>query len=187
MSERHWLWRLTYPEGHHPLGQQPYLFEHDGEIWSAVTNGRVVVFLSGRAGDFEQARPDLAAMLLRYFGPAGKRTGFYLEEVKQFLGQADWPAQCPECAGASPACPRCQGTGELTPAVRLGWFCGVPIDRNLLARALERLTANIVWVYTQGPTDPLFVIAESWRASIAPLFGVSGDPALEGDNPRLGG
>jgi hypothetical protein len=194
MSERHWLWRLTYPEGPHPLGHQPYLFEHADEVWSAVTNGRVIVFLSGQASDFERATPETVRMLLRFFRPVGKRTRFSLEELTQFLGQAVWSVQCPECAGASTACPRCKGKGELAPAIRPGWLCGVPIDRNLLAKALEHLTADIVWIYTQDRTHPLFVITESWRVALMPLLpkgrGTAlkeNQIALKRDEPRLGG
>jgi hypothetical protein len=193
MSERHWLWRLTYPGSPHPLGHQPYLFEHDGEIWSAVTNGRVVVFLSGQVGDFDQATPALVEILLRFFSPVGKRTGFYLDELKQFLGPAVWSVQCPECAGASTTCPRCKGKGELAPAIRPGWLCGVTIDRNLLAMALERLAADIVWLYTQERGQPLFVIAESWRVALMTLVsrgrGIApkeGQVAIKGDEPGWG-
>jgi hypothetical protein len=189
MSELHWLWRLTYPECHHPLGHQPYLFEHDGAVWSAATNGRVAVFLSGRAGDLEQAPPDLAAILLRNFEPTGTRTGFYLDELKAFLGHAVWSVKCDLCDGRNGECPECEGTGRRAALARPGWLCGVPMDRNLLAMALESLTAGVIWIYTRNSSDPFIVVAEGWRVAQAPLLlGPSGDGYTQDweNAPRLG-
>ncbi|HYT94097.1 MAG TPA: hypothetical protein VEL76_35605 [Gemmataceae bacterium] len=182
------------PGSRTPHGHQPYLVERDGEVWSVATNGRVLVFLAGKAADFEPAPPVVAAQLLHFIDPVGRSTSFYLHELKEYLGAPVWPVQCPQChgqgTGAAGACSQCKGDGGFPPEPRPGWVFSVLLDRNLLARALEPLQAEIVWVHGQDCRKPFWVVADAWRVVQVPLSAPNGhDPnSWEADSyPRLGG
>ena len=94
MSERHWLWRFTRPEFASPPWGRPHLVERDGAVWSVVTDGRVIIYLAGNADNFEQPPQPFAERLMMFFEPVGTRTGFYLNELKAFLGEPIWPVPC---------------------------------------------------------------------------------------------
>jgi hypothetical protein len=116
-------------------------------------------------------------------GPDGARPGFYLDELKAFVGEAVWQVPCPNCGGKGGKCAGCGGSGKVRPDARPGWLCGVLIDRNLLAQALTCLTAELAWVYGQEGSSILFVMADDRRVALAAILPTASSWQ---DAPRLG-
>jgi hypothetical protein len=185
-----WLKKLCLPEQKKDILKHPWLLESGGEVWTVATNGHVVVLLSGKVAGVPFAEGKTAESLAKFASPRGDAppAGISLAALKEWLGLAVWELPCQECQGTSKGsqyvhCAFCDGDGVMSPDPRPGYLFGIPLDRNLLACALENLngeTATLRSASGNLDTEPFWLEATGWRLCAMPM-------ATTGDLPEESG
>lgn len=154
--------------------RNPY---HDAEIdRDVVTNAHAALVWVGNQFSTcpdPESKPPSVAPMLEPCPVLGTTTLFSI------LAWVDEKDDCPGCGGRLVR--HCSTCGEVPAPDRPGSFCGVLIDRALLAmylRPLPRLD-QAVEVRHAGKVCPLLLVAEAWTVIIMPMNDRMVQPAGE--------
>lgn len=176
------LERICNPDRPHIA--KPWIVEFEGRKWTIATDGTAMVGVA-RELDCGPAPEKAPADEHVHNALTGTPThAFELSAIRAWAGPPEWPtvAPCEYCFGVGKVrvesvatdwireCRECNGTRthRMPPTVREGYFFEVPVDRNLVARAIDGPSDGIVCVCF-GVDRQLLFFGVDWRAAVMPL------------------
>jgi hypothetical protein len=149
----------------------------DGRTWAMASSGggALLVLLDGDGRDWSGLAAFTGDPGYAFRGVPEPRRAVRWHDLQGWLRDRVAVKPCPDCGGCKHWCEFCQG--EPCIPSEPADFCGVPIDRNLLAKLLAPVFAPRVLI-AAAPTDfaggfcaPLHIRAvdDSWRVYCAPV------------------
>ena len=184
-ADREWMRRLCCTDGdpYNAHKAAPFSVKVGKLTFDVATDGKALVAVEGAALALSKHRKMVTIVKMVLSEPAGK-LGLNLADVLAWAGAPEWPAweTCPSCEGKGGACSFCAdvlpgstggdstGTGRAwNLRQRAGWFGPIPVDRNLVARALHHFTPTSIRVRIGSPEQPIYFDGAGWRAIVMPM------------------
>lgn len=144
---------------------QPWQIGLDGNLFGFATDGHIAVSIAGDYG-FSHGHETLLIAVPPF---AGSVRTVSLPAIQTWAGEPTWKKERDPLA-----------TWVRRDVIRHGVLFGVPVNRELVARAVSIFNDSEVEVYVGGYRDALGFVAPGWRAAVMPMF--FGDPPTVPDD-----
>lgn len=169
-------------EGRNAIVQQPWSLP--GHFTTAVTNGRVALFLRQTVEGVQPADSGLSTRILSVVDVKGQQRSCDFGDLKAFVGDYLPPQPCDDCEGGKVECYACErpganclecgGTGFNSEDERQGELFGTYINLNGLAKFLQYLYSEQVVIHSPIAEDkPLYIDGSengiAWRLVVTPM------------------
>jgi len=181
-----------------PAFKKIYHIEVDGQIYTLAAGGYYFVCILGKAAGSEEVPSDMADKIAAILRDKRIGAVVKVRTLRGWAGPADWDNKhlgCSNCNGEptiecnycqngvrtiachhcaqTHACPcgECDGKGNLQckKIQSHGWLNSIMLSRQLVAQAIDGITAGEITIMDGAKTDPVYFDKDNIRAVVMPI------------------
>ena len=167
MDDLSWMSRTYCLSDRYPELKKPGIAVVDGKSFAFCSDGHYFIAIETTNGFDRVLELDGRAKAVML----PKKTteppmSVSLSNLKKWLGPAQWDKICRKCDGDG--CEKCDYEGGIFCDPRYGKLFGIFIDKNLLARALDKFIDETVQISFTGERTVFYVESDGWLVGQMP-------------------